>query len=309
MEGGPLMLSTCTSSISSSSKTLFGLNQHFSINLQPNQQISSSYFSCSYRSSNSTSSFKNFKPRTQRRIKSQLFVSSVGSLPVTLKENESSSSLLTDGKEDDAYTLPRLDKNGRFCSPRAARELALLIVYASCLDGHDPVRLFEKRLNAPRESEYIFDKSSLLQYDHMRFGGPPINTSTVEEAERLRNQFNAESLIGLVVSENPSFELELNKSANLFFRFTRKLLVATVDKWDEHVLVIDKVAPSNWKAEPAGRILEFSILHLAMSEISIVKTRHQIVINEAVDLAKRFCDGSAPRVINGCLRTFVQDIS
>lgn len=31
---------------------------------------------------------------------------------------------------------------------------------------------------------------------------------------------------------------------------------------------------------PAGRILEFSILHLAMSEITVVGTRHQIAINE-----------------------------
>lgn len=29
--------------------------------------------------------------------------------------------------------------------------------------------------------------------------------------------------------------------------FTRKLLVAIVDKWDSHVLVIDKIAPLNWK--------------------------------------------------------------
>lgn len=29
--------------------------------------------------------------------------------------------------------------------------------------------------------------------------------------------------------------------------FTRKLLVAVVDKWDSHVLVIDKVSPPNWK--------------------------------------------------------------
>lgn len=32
--------------------------------------------------------------------------------------------------------------------------------------------------------------------------------------------------------------------------------------------------------EPAGRILELSILHLAMSEITVLGTRHQIVINE-----------------------------
>ncbi|KAB2614170.1 hypothetical protein D8674_038886 [Pyrus ussuriensis x Pyrus communis] len=94
----------------------------------------------------------------------------------------------------------------------------------------------------------------------------------------------------------------------LFPEFTRKLLVAVMDKWDSHVLVIDNVAPPNWKDEPAGRILELCILHLAMSEITVLETRHPIVINEAVDLAKWFCDGSAPRIINGCLRTFVKQI-
>jgi hypothetical protein len=32
--------------------------------------------------------------------------------------------------------------------------------------------------------------------------------------------------------------------------------------------------------EPGGKILELSILHLAMSEIAMLDTRHQIVINE-----------------------------
>jgi hypothetical protein len=31
-----------------------------------------------------------------------------------------------------------------------------------------------------------------------------------------------------------------------------------------------------------------------------------VSIIKAVDLAKRFCDGRAPRIINGCLRTFVK---
>lgn len=29
---------------------------------------------------------------------------------------------------------------------------------------------------------------------------------------------------------------------------------------------------------------------------------------KAVDLAKRFCDGAAPRVINGCLRSFMKGV-
>lgn len=200
--------------------------------------------------------------------------------------------------------LPKIDKSGRFCSPRAARELALLILYASCLEGSDPVRLFEKRVNARWEPGYQFDKDSLLEYNHMSFGGPPVKTDTIEEADELLSVDQKESDVEAEVLSAPP-KLVYSK---LILRFTRKLLVAVAECWNSHVLVIDKVAPYNWKKEPAGRILELSILHLAMSEIAVLGTRHQIVINEAVDLAKRFCDGAAPRIINGCLRTFVKDL-
>lgn len=213
------------------------------------------------------------------------------------KEAENS----TKGKE----MMPKIDKSGRFCSPRAARELALLTIYAACLEGSDPIRLFEKRMNARREPGYEFDKTSLLKYNHMSFGGPPVTTETVEEADELLRSDEKESAVEAEVLSAPP-KLVYSR---LLLRFTRKLLAAVVDKWDNHVLTIDKVAPPNWKNEPAGRILEFCILHLAMSEIAVLGTRHQIVINEAIDLAKRYCDGAAPRVINGCLRTFVKDLS
>lgn len=131
-----------------------------------------------------------------------------------------------------------------------------------------------------------------------------MKTETVEEADDLLKTDENDSEIDAEVLSAPP-KLVYSK---LILRFTRKLLVAVEEKWDSHVLVINKVAPDNWKNEPAGRILELSILHLAMSEISVIGTRHQIVINEAVDLAKRFCDGAAPRIINGCLRTFVKDL-
>lgn len=308
MEGGPLILSN-GSSIRSSSVLQSSLYHHFSTTLCPRRQNSRFCFcssSCSTAKNNSWHP-RSSKPWLKRCIKSQPFVpgASVGFESVIVKETASPSPSLESVKDENKHTLPRLDKSGRFCSPRAARELALLIVYASCLDGHDPVRLFEKRLNAPRDADYVFDKSSLLQYDHMRFGGPPIKTSTVEEADQLLSELEAESAIEAEVLSAP-LKLVYSK---LLLRFTRKLLVAVVDRWDNHVRVIDKIAPSTWKNEPSGRILEFSILHLAMSEISNLGTQHQIVINEAVDLAKRFCDGSAPRIINGCLRTFLQEQS
>ncbi|KAL9661353.1 hypothetical protein QQ045_026177 [Rhodiola kirilowii] len=207
----------------------------------------------------------------------------------------------TTPREKDMF--PKVDKAGRFCSPRAARELALSIVYASCLEGADPVRLFDKRVNARREPGYEFDKSSILRYNHMSFGGPPVTADTVEEADEFLRIDEMESALETEVLSAPP-KLVYSK---LILRFTRKLLVAIVEKWDPHVLVIDKVAPANWKNEPAGRILELCILRLAMSEIEVLGTSHRIVINEAVDLAKRFCDGAAPRIINGCLRTYVKD--
>ncbi|KAH7675220.1 NusB antitermination factor protein [Dioscorea alata] len=171
----------------------------------------------------------------------------------------------------------KVDRSGRFCSPRAARELALLIAYAACLEGSDPVRLFDRRVNAKRGTE---EEASELMLKNEK--------DSANEAE--------------VLSAPP--KVVYNR---FVLRLTRDILGAVVDRWNQHVLVIDKIIPQNWKDEPAGRILELCILHIAMAEITVIGTRHQIVINEAVDLAKRFCDGCAPRIINGCLRTFVKD--
>ncbi|ERM93544.1 hypothetical protein AMTR_s00004p00077740 [Amborella trichopoda] len=197
----------------------------------------------------------------------------------------------------------KVDKSGRFCSPRAARELSLLILYAACLEGSDPVRLFEKRVNAKRYPGFNFNKVSLLEYDHISFSGPPVSTETEEEAEMLELKYEKESSIEAEVLSAP-LKLVYSK---FVLRLTKKILEAVVSRWDHHVIVMDQITPSKWKSEPAGRILEHCLLHLAMAEITVIGTRHQIVINEAVDLAKRFCDGTAPRIINGCLRSFIED--
>ncbi|XP_010539374.1 PREDICTED: uncharacterized protein LOC104813477 [Tarenaya hassleriana] len=247
-------------------------------------------------------SFISFPTETRRSSSVRLFLpptrGSIRTPELTAEEAEAAERVRD-------VPMPKIDKSGRFCSPRAARELALLILYAACLEGSDPIRLFEKRVNARREPGYEFDKASLLEYNHMSFGGPPVKTETNEEADELVRNDEKESTIEAEVLLAPP-KLVYSK---LVLRLARKLLAAVVDKWDSHIVVIDKVAPSNWKNAPAGRILELSVLHLAMSEIAVVGTRHPIVINEAVDLAKRFCDGSAPRIINGCLRTFVKDFT
>ncbi|KAG0448688.1 hypothetical protein HPP92_027714 [Vanilla planifolia] len=197
----------------------------------------------------------------------------------------------------------KIDKSGRFCKPRAARELALMVAYAACLEGSDPLFVFGRRLNAKQVPGYAFDKASLLQYDHMSFAGEPIQVETEEEAEELLQKNEKESTNEAEVLSAP-IKLVYSK---FVLRFAKDIIGAVVNQWNQHVTIIEKIIPQKWKDEPGARILELCILHMAMSEITELGTRHQIVINEAVDLAKRFCDGSAPRIINGCLRTFIKE--
>ncbi|KAJ4824267.1 hypothetical protein Tsubulata_021236 [Turnera subulata] len=346
------LLSCSYSSAASSSRTHYKSNPHHTCNhSHPQIQCQNLGLGWIRRKNNhlqvalSSSSSSSYQPLRSSLLPTSAFVVD--------KPLEGGAHSTTSGKE----MMPKLDKSGRFCSPRAARELALMILYAACLEGSDPIRLFEKRMNARREPGYEFDKASLLKYDHMTYGGPPVTTQTVEEADELLLIDEKVSAIEAEVLSAPP-KLVYSK---LILRFTRKLLVAVVDKWDTHALVIQKIAPRNWKSSleaisfsnfmivlpcnvscgkfnditgtnetcyllpfgktshkltifvlqqmPAGRILELCILHLAMSEIKAIGTQHQIVINEAVDLAKRFCDGAAPRTVNGCLRTFMNEVS
>lgn len=46
------------------------------------------------------------------------------------------------------------------------------------------------------ESGYEFDKTSLMEYNHMSFGGPPVTVETVEEADELLRKDEKDSTIG-----------------------------------------------------------------------------------------------------------------
>ncbi|XP_020577205.1 uncharacterized protein LOC110022543 isoform X2 [Phalaenopsis equestris] len=256
-------------------------------------------------SSSNSKPFCSFSPNLHSNIHKSLTFSSSSKNSFFLSQPHAVADALEAATETSNLSqgaFSKIDNGGRFGSPRAARELALLVAYAACLEGSDPVLLLDKRVNAKRVPGYIFDKASLLQYDHMSFGGEPVQVETEEEAEELRQKNEKDSIIEAEVLSAPP-KLVYNK---FVLRLARDLLVAVVNQWNEHVLIIEKIIPQNWKDEPSARILELCILHLAMAEITALGTRHQIVINEAVDLTKRFCDGSAPRIVNGCLRTFIK---
>jgi hypothetical protein len=53
-------------------------------------------------------------------------------------------------------------------------------------------------------------------------------------------------------------------------------------------------------SQPVLQIYSLGIQNLSICALLLI-------VVQAVDLAKRFCDGGAPRIINGCLRTYVKD--
>lgn len=71
----------------------------------------------------------------------------------------------------------------------------------------------------------------------------------------------------------------------------------------EHLESIDLELAQNlkeWDFERLGQ-MEKSILRLGAYEIAHTSTDTPVVINEAIELAKNFCDENASRLINGVL--------
>ena len=62
-----------------------------------------------------------------------------------------------------------------------------------------------------------------------------------------------------------------------------------------------------WKVGRMSRITK-SILRLSVYEMTFTETPPKVSINEAVELAKKYCDGQEPSFINGVLGAIMRDI-
>ncbi len=93
--------------------------------------------------------------------------------------------------------------------------------------------------------------------------------------------------------------LEEDKIRNKQREFSHTLFSGTV----EHLEHLDKEIEahlSDWDYGSIGKV-EKAILRLGAYEILIAKTDKAIIINEAVELAKKLADDNSPKFINGVL--------
>jgi len=93
--------------------------------------------------------------------------------------------------------------------------------------------------------------------------------------------------------------LEEDKIRNKQREFSHTLFDGTV----ENLEMLDKEIDTHmteWDYSSIGKV-EKAILRLGAYEILVAKTDKAIIINEAVELAKKLADDKAPKFINGVL--------
>ncbi len=93
--------------------------------------------------------------------------------------------------------------------------------------------------------------------------------------------------------------LEEGKIRNKQREFSHSLFNGTI----ENLEMLDKEIQAHlkdWDYAGIGKV-EKAIMRLAAYEIMVVKTDKAIIINEAVELAKKLADDKSPQFINGVL--------
>ncbi len=93
--------------------------------------------------------------------------------------------------------------------------------------------------------------------------------------------------------------LEEDKIRNKQRDFSNTLFTGTV----ENIEMLDKEINehlTDWDYDGIGKV-EKAILRLGAYEILVAKTDKAIIINEAVELAKKLADEKSPKFINGVL--------
>ena len=81
--------------------------------------------------------------------------------------------------------------------------------------------------------------------------------------------------------------------------------VLGIEKHKEEILgLIEKNLKSDWKIERISKI-DLSILKLAIYEIQYKDIPFKVVINEAVELAKKYGEDSSKNFVNGILASIV----
>ena len=93
---------------------------------------------------------------------------------------------------------------------------------------------------------------------------------------------------------------DLTQGQNEVDEFLYALTIELIENKDAYIMQINQSLREDWTFDRLS-LLEQSILLISYQELKQVKTARAVVINEAITLAKEYCDDSSDKLINGVL--------
>ena len=110
-----------------------------------------------------------------------------------------------------------------------------------------------------------------------------------------------------ITEEHINMFLENNEiQDNSTIEYIKKSITGINEKKEELEKIISNNLKKDWKLARISKI-NIALLKLAIYEIKYTETPFKVAINEAVDLAKKYSEESAPSFINGVLASVVAE--
>jgi N utilization substance protein B len=89
--------------------------------------------------------------------------------------------------------------------------------------------------------------------------------------------------------------------------FARALATETLDQTAEIDLTLRRFIKEGWTLERIAP-LERNILRVAVHELFSGDVPREVALDEAVELAKRYCSADAPKFVNGILASVLREL-
>ena len=114
-----------------------------------------------------------------------------------------------------------------------------------------------------------------------------------------------------IQKENLQEQIELYfENEDISDEKTKQYINSVVNGIENNISEIEKKISENlkkdWKLDRISKI-NLVLLKLAIYEILYTKTPYKVVINEVVELAKKYGDDTSPNFINGILASIVKE--
>ncbi len=170
-------------------------------------------------------------------------------------------------------------------SRHQGREVALQVLYAVDLAGHTSPRRLAERLETVDDE----DERSVVDEDEAIDEGPRSPIRTPESSDRIFDR----------VAEN----FVVPKGALEFARELVAGVVARLPEFDELVTLHAR----NWRVSRMA-VVDRNVLRLGAYELRDTETPVAVVIDEAVDLARRFGSDRSPSFVNGVLDAIAKEV-